>query len=488
MTRLIRFVAALWLGVALPLVVLAAGTAPSAAAPGSVTVPAHKRFVLPNGLTIVLVPRKDVPMIAFAGFVRGGSLADPADKPGVGSLVAGLLDRGAGRRSAYEFADALEGVGGTFNAAAGAEAISVSGQFLARDRVLMIELLADALMRPTFDAGEFASYRDREIEFIKSAKDSDPAQIVGIYGRAALFGAHPYGRPQGGSERSLAAITLADVKGYHARNFGANNATLVFAGDLDVRWMKQSLTAAFGTWTQAAAIGRELAPAPRVKGRRVVLVDSPGSAQTYFWIGNVGVDRRYSGRPALDLVNTLYGGRFTSILNTELRIKSGLSYGASSRFVRGSEAGEFAIRSFTRTDTTVQALDLTLQTLAQLERGNLTPEMLESSRAYVLGQFPLQFETAAHWAQALADLELYGLGKDYIEGYGPALRTVDLAEAAAVTADAFPRPDDLVMVLIGDAAKIREGVAKYGPVTELDLSDPDFAPAPAAATGPQPDR
>jgi predicted Zn-dependent peptidase len=451
--------------------------ATAADAPVGVKVPAHQRFVLPNGLTIVLVPRKEVPMIAFSGFVRGGAVADPADKPGVGSLVAGLLDRGAGARSAFEFADALEGVGGTFQAAAGAESISVSGQFLARDRALMIELLADALMRPRFDAQEFETYRAREIELIKSAKDSDPSQIVGVYGRAALFGAHPFGRPQGGSERSLASITLADVKAYHAQNFGANNATLVFAGDLDAAPMKQALTAAFGKWARAAAPARKLEVAPRVAERRVWLIDSPGSAQTYFWLGNVGVDRRYSGRPALDLVNTLYGGRFTSILNTELRIKSGLSYGASSRFTRGSVPGDFAIRSFTQTDNTVKALDLTLETLEQLKRGSLAPDMLESARAYVLGQFPLQLETAAHWAATLADLEFYGLGKDYIEGYGPALRAVDLAETAAVTADAFPRPGSLVMVLIGDAAKIREGVAKYGPVTELELSDPDFVPA-----------
>jgi predicted Zn-dependent peptidase len=198
--------------------------------------------------------------------------------------------------------------------------------------------------------------------------------------------------------------------------------------------------------------------------------------QTYFWLGNVGVDRRYSGRPALDLVNTLYGGRFTSILNTELRIKSGLSYGASSRFSRGIMPGEFAIRSFTQTDNTVKALDLALQTLEQLKHGDIEQAMLESSRSYVLGQFPLQLETAAHWASALADLEFYGLGKDYIEGYGPALAKVDLAETAAVIADAFPRPTDLVIVLVGDAAKIREQVAKYGPVTEMKLSDPDFSP------------
>ncbi|HUQ11854.1 MAG TPA: pitrilysin family protein [Steroidobacteraceae bacterium] len=471
------FVAAVWSTFAMFAVAMCTvPAAAAAAAPVGVKVPANQRFVLPNGLTVVLVPKKDVPMIAFSGFVRGGSLADPAGKPGVGSLVAGLLDRGAGKRTAFEFADALEGVGGTFNAGAGAEAISFNGEFLARDRALMIELLADALMRPAFDEKEFAAYRDREIEFIKSAKDSDPSQIVGIYGRAALFGSHPYGRPQGGSERSLAAITLADVRNYHAQNFGADKATVVFAGDLDAAWMKQALTAAFGKWAKASAPARKLDAAARVAGRRVWLIDAPGSVQTYFWVGNVGVDRRYSGRPALDLVNTLYGGRFTSILNTELRIKSGLSYGASSRFTRGSVPGEFAIRSFTQTENTVKALDLTLETLEQLKRGSLAPDMLESARSYVLGQFPLQLETAAHWAGTLADLEFFGLGKDYIEGYGPALLKVDLAETAAVTADAFPRPDAIVMVLIGDAAKIREGVAKYGTVTEFKLTDPDFAP------------
>ena len=182
------------------------------------------------------------------------------------------------------------------------------------------------------------------------------------------------------------------------------------------------MTQAFGAWAKVPVASGKLAAAPRVTGRRVWLIDSPGSVQTYFWLGNVGVDRRYSGRPALDLVNTLYGGRFTSILNTELRIKSGLSYGASSRFTRGSVPGEFAIRSFAQTDNTAKALDLTLQTLEQLKHGSLAPEMLESARAYVLGQFPLQLETAAHWAGTLADLEFYGLGKDYIEVMAPRSR------------------------------------------------------------------
>jgi predicted Zn-dependent peptidase len=469
--------AALLLALSLCAFVGSAHAADTPAAPVGVKVPAHQRFVLSNGLTVILLPKKDVPMIAFSGFVRGGASADPAGKPGVASLVAGLLDRGAGKRTAFQFADAVEGVGGSFSAAAGAEAISIGGQFLARDRALMIELLADALMRPHMDLMELTNYRDREIEFIKSAKDSDPAQIVGIYGRAALFGQHPFGRPQGGSERSLATINHEDVMVYLGQFFGADRTTLVFAGDIDPKWMKRALTKAFGGWAKAKSKLPELAPAPRATGRRVVLIDSPGAVQTYFWLGNVGVDRHYSGRPALDLVNTLYGGRFTSILNTELRIKSGLSYSASSRFTRGSVPGEFAIRSYTQTTNTGKALDLTLETLEHLKHDPLAADMLESARSYVLGQYPLQLETAANWAATLADLEFYGLGNEYIEGYAPALAQVDLAEIAAVTADAFPRPGDLVIVLIGDAAKIRKMAAKYGPVTEMQLAQPDFAPA-----------
>jgi len=462
---------------ALMLTLLATTAFAADAPPAGVKIPAHQRFVLSNGLTVILMPKKDVPLIAFSGYVRGGSLADPAGKPGVGSLVAGLLDRGAGKRNAFEFADAIEGVGGSFNAASGAEAINVNGQFLSRDRALMIELLADALMRPRFEADEFSKYRDRQIEFIKSAKDSDPSQLLPIYGRALLFGSHPYARPQNGSERSLAAITRADVANYHAANFVADRATLVFAGDLDAKWMKKALSTAFGGWAKASgSAAAPLAEPQRVSGRRVLLVDSPGAVQTYFWLANVGVDRQYSGRPALDLVNTLFGGRFTSILNTELRIKSGLSYGASSGFVRGTMPGEFSIRSFTQTDNAGKALDLALETLDRLKHGSIEQSMLDSSRAYVLGQYPTRLETAAHWASALAELEFYGLGKDYIEGYGAALTKVDLAEAAAVTADAFPRPADLVVVLIGDAEKIRETAAKYGPVTEMKISQTDFSP------------
>jgi zinc protease len=441
---------------------------------GGVIVPGHERIVLENGLTLIVMPRPDIPLIAFNAVLRGGASSDMSVSPGVASLVAAMLEKGAGRRDAYAFADAVEGVGGSFHAGAGPESISIRGQFLARDQHLMLELLADALLRPHLESDEFENLRARQIELIKAAKDSDPSELIGTYGRAFLFGDHPYGRSVIGSENSLGAITHQDILDYHQANFGADRLTLVVTGDIDCAWLKKAVTRCFSEWAKAPRAMPRLPQPVAVGERSVLLVNSPGSTQTHFWIGNVGVDRHYPARAALDLVNTLYGGRFTSILNTELRVKSGLSYGARSGFTRGSVAGEFAIRSFAQSQDTGRALDLALHTLEQLKDTAVTAEMLDSARAYVLGQFPLEFETAADWAVAMGEMELFDLGADYIEDYAPELRQVTLAQMQAVIETVFPSPDALAIVLIGDVAEIGGQVGGYGPITHMPLTSPEF--------------
>jgi zinc protease len=441
---------------------------------GGVSVPAHERIVLGNGLTLIVMPRHDVPLVSFNAVMRGGECAGAEGKSGIASLVAGLLEKGAGRRDAFAFVDAVEGVGGTFNAAAGPESIAIRGQFLARDQHLMLELLADALLRPRFEPGELENLRARQIELIKAAKDSDPSELIGTYGRAFLFQGHPYARPVVGSEDSLAGITHRDILDYYDAHFGADQLTLVVAGDVDPVWLKRAVNRYFAEAARAARPMAKLRQAQRIHANKVLLVDSPGSTQSHFWIGNVGVDRHYPQRAALDLVNTLYGGRFTSILNTELRVKSGLSYGARSGFTRGSVAGEFAIRSFAQTQDTGKALDLALHTLQQLKHGAVNGEMLDSARAYVLGQYPLDFETAADWAAAMGEIELFGLGAGYIEDYGTQLHNVTLPEMQAVIETAFPSPEAVAIVLIGDAAELREQLSGYGPITHMPLTQPDF--------------
>jgi predicted Zn-dependent peptidase len=252
----------------------------------------------------------------------------------------------------------------------------------------------------------------------------------------------------------------------------------VIAGDIDVAQIQKDVAAVFGGWQRATEPLPPLTPPARVSGRHVLLVDAPGSSQTYFWLANVGVPRRYPARAALNMANLAFGGSLGSMLNQELRVKSGLTYDASSRFVRGAVAGEFAISSFTQTANTERAIDLALTTLGKLKQQGLGESAIDSSRNFMLGQYPLAFETPGDWAIALGDLDLYGLPESYIGQFGTDLLKVDAAAIRAVIDTAFPSPDDLDIVLIGDAAHIADAAAKLGPVTKMSLSAPDFTPAP----------
>jgi predicted Zn-dependent peptidase len=472
-SRHLRVTAAALLGCA---AAVSSASAVAGADNTGVKVPPHQRLTLPNGVKLILLPRHNVPLIAFDAVVRGGARFDPPSLSGVASLTAQLLTHGAGARDAYAFADAVEGAGGSLDADAGSEALLVHGQFLARDRDLMLGLLADALLRPRFDEAELEKLRARRIELIKAAKDSDPQSLLGSYGRALLFEGHPYARPVGGSESGLAAITRADVLEFYRQQFGADRLTLVFAGDFDPDALKAAAMRAFAATPKAAAPLLPLPQPQRRSGRRVWLIDSPGAAQTYFWIANVGVARSYPQRAALDVSNSAFGGSFGSMLMKALRSRTGLTYSASARFNRGSVAGDFAISSFTQTASTERAVALALATLGEIKTQGVAAASIASARSYILGQYPLRFETAADWSGALADLDLYDLPESYVNDYGAELRQVDAAACARVVAEAFPAPEDVDIVLIGDAARIREAAAKFGVVAEKSLSAPDFQP------------
>lgn len=449
-------------------------TVPAKAGDAGVRVPPFERVQLDNGAVLLLMERHDVPLIAFNAVVRGGALTDPAQQSGMSQLLVHLLEKGAGQRDAFAFADALASVGATIATDADTESTVIQGSFLARDRALMIELLADMLQRPRLDQAQFESLRARQIEFIRAAKDSDLESLSAIYGKAALFGDHPYGRSVIGSESGLAGIAHADIKRHYEEQYGADRLILAVSGDFQTAAMKRALTQAFNGWRKAtAALPVATAPARQI-GRRVVLIDAPDSVQSYFWAGNVGVARTSPERASLDVVNTLFGGRFTSMLNTELRIRSGLSYGARSRFERLIQPGSWQMSSYTQTDTTQQAIDLALSVLDRLHAETLDSTALESAKTYVQGQFPLALETADEWARVLADLAFYGLDRSYIDGYGEALDKVSGDDARSVIRERFPTRDDLTLVVIGKATALRDSLRKYGPLTEMKLSDPTF--------------
>lgn len=447
----------------------------NAHAAAGVRMPSYERIVLPNGATLLLMERHDVPLIAFNAVLRGGAITDTPQTAGAANLLAELLMKGAGERNALQFAEAVEAAGGVIETSAGIESLNVHGEFLARDQTLMVQLLADLLQRPRLDRDEFDKLRPRQIEFIRAAKDSSLGSLLPIYASAALFGTHPYGHVVGGSEASLAQLRYEDVRNTYERQVGADRLILAVSGDFNAGKMKRSLSEAFGKWRRASTTLSAMTAPAHIKGRRVVLVDAPTSVQAYFWIGNVGVARAFSERVPLDVVNTLFGGRFTSMLNTELRVRSGLTYGASSRFRRMAQPGSWAMSSFTRTESTADAVDLALKVLERLREQTFDDAALASGKNYVLGQFPTGYETAVQWAGVMGELEFYGLSRDDVDRYAERVAATDIRTARAVIDQAYPAANDLLLVFIGNATQIRETVAKYGPVTEMKLSEPVFA-------------
>lgn len=440
------------------------------------SLPDYERVELENGAVLLLAERHDVPLVGLQAIVRGGAVADPEGLNGLASVLAGVMQKGAGRRDARAFAEAVAAVGGKLSVAAGLESIVVSADFLARDAELMLELVADLLQRPMLDEDELVKLRDRSINLLKAAKDSDPGNLLPTYGSAFLFGAHPYGSPVSGSETTLAAVTHDDLLEYYANHVGADRLIVAVVGDFNAEAMKLRLEAAFGRWRAAAAELPVVEAAVRQSGRRVLLVDKPGATQTYFRIGNIGVSVHYPMRAELNLANTVFGGRFTSMLNSEMRLKAGLTYSVRSVLSRPSLPGSVVISSFTETGTTVEAIDMAIDILGDLRDDGIDEEMIASARNYIMGQFPPRLETAAQLAAQLAVLETYGLDRSYIDGYGVALAAATEESVAGVIEEVYPDPENLVFVLIGDAEKIRDAVGEYGPVTELAVSEPRFRP------------
>jgi zinc protease len=220
-------------------------------------------------------------------------------------------------------------------------------------------------------------------------------------------------------------------------------------------------------------------PAPQPPRAQVLLVDKPDAAQTYFRIGHAGIHRTHPGRIPILLINTLFGGRFTSMLNDALRVESGLTYGASSLVNEDRLPGAILISTFTRTETTAQAIDMALNLLRQLREKGITADQLASAKAYVKGTFPpRQLETATQLAAVLGELELYNLGREEIDEFFPRIDAVSLEQANAAAGKHFA-PGPLHFVLLGNAAEIRKPAARYAAdIVEVPITKPGIAVAP----------
>src|SRR5579872_324534 len=452
----------------------------SAASAQSLRLPPHEKFVLKNGLTVLLLEKRGVPLIDIFAIVKTGSAADPSGEDGLASVTAALLRKGTKTRTAQQFSADLDYIGGSFGADASADFTNISAEFLTKDLARGLELFSDAVLHPTFPQGETDKILAQSLDGVKAEKD-EPRSVLGLYYAGYLYGIHPYGRPSDGDELSLKRIQRDAIAKFYEANYAPGNTILGVAGEFDAAEMRKKLEETLGAWPARSVPNTSIPASAPAKGKKLLLIDKPDATQTYFAIGNIGTAANDPDRVAIRVVNTIFGGRFTSELNEALRVESGYTYGANSFFDSRRAPGPFGIFSFTKNETTVPAIDLALQVLEKLHKNGVTEEQLKSAKSYIKGQFPPTIETSGQLVRRIVVNEFYGLGDDEVNQLEARVDAVTPAIAKQVIEKHFPL-DSLVFVLIGKASAVGPAVKKYADKMDQRLiTDPGFWPPPPGA-------
>jgi zinc protease len=422
------------------------------------------RVDLPNGLRVLVHEDHRLPRVSIGlRLPRGAAIETPAQAGGV-SFMAELLERGAGKRDALAYAEAVDALGANFGASADWDSVALGIAGLSRDFDALLDLLAEAALRPRFDAREVQRARAELLAALEKAKD-DPATLASWHANRAVYGAHRYALPVAGTPESAARLDVKTARAYHKRLFVANGAIASITGDVDAAAVVAALRDRFGAWPSGTLVDPGPPPPAPAPGKRTIrVVDRPDLGQARIVVGHEGIGRTDEDRIPVALFNVVLGGSgFSSRLMDALRADEGLTYGASSGYSLRRAPGPFFASTFTRVEKLRAALDILL---AELERARSQPpaeDELSWARTLATGSFSMDLETSDAVTAALVDLDVYGLPRDSLDTYRARVRAVTPADMARV-AQAHLHPDRAAIVLVGPAKAIVPQLEGLGPV------------------------
>jgi predicted Zn-dependent peptidase len=405
--------------------------------------------------------------------LRTGADHDPEGQAGLGSLTAEMMDEGAGDRTAMQIAEALETLGADLWVGTGRDGAQATLQVPTDEFQAALSLAADVILRPRMEVNDWERVHHDRMTALQQRRDQ-PEAVADLVTALTLYGAHhPYGRPVDGLEKTIAAISLEDVRGFHHRFWRPNNAVLTVAGDFDLAALGADLERALGGWRAG-----DLPPSPPTPARpalpRLVLVDRPDAPQTVLRIGGPGSSRLAPDRPALAMLNVVLGGTFTSRLNFTLREKKGYTYGASSSFSAFRRPSSFTVRTSVFSKVTADAVSDALHEIGRMRTDEIEETEMIKGRATLLDRTAESLSTASGIAGTFADIGLYELPADeparFIAAVG-ATTVADLRAAAAKYLD----PDALSVIVVGDRASIEPALRAIGLPAPLVL-DTDGEP------------
>ena len=421
MTRLRR-------ALALLLIAAAAGPASSASAVG----PLAHREVLPNGAVLLVAERSAIPIVAVTVYLRAGSAFDPPDAPGLSNLTAELLTRGTAKRSGPQIDQAIEFVGGSLEADAGRDGVSVSVAVLKKDLDLGLDLLAEVLQTPAFPPEEF----QRKVKEIKGALERAEQSPETPAGRAlaeAVYPGHPYAHPTEGTVSSVERLTRDQVVRFHREHYRPDVAVIAAVGDVTQDEIRRALSARLSGWTAPASARATIplaAPAPPAVTRSF----SRDLTQATVLLGRPAVRQDHPDYFPLVVANYVLGGGSASRLYTRVREERGLAYSVSSGLSPGRYGAAVIVSLQTRNEGVAEAVKLVKDEMAAMGKAPVTAAELALAKSYLIGSFPLRLDTSGKVARLLIGVEENGLGLAYPDIFKERVGRVTAADVERVAA------------------------------------------------------
>jgi zinc protease len=432
--------------------------------------PSFSRRQLPSGLNVWTIPVTGSSLVNVHLLVDAGAAAEDEPLGGIAALTAQLLVTGTRRLDASAFAEATERLGIEVSSESSWDSARGAFQSLPRHLDEGLGLLAEMMREPRFDAGEFERLKAERLADILQAR-SDPGRLADETFLMHAYAADtPYRRLSAGSPETVETLSRDDVIAFHGAHYRPGLAHLVVAGSFDEEAVAASVERHLASWEGVGPGHRTIVPHPGGP-RRIVIVDRPESVQSELRVGHIGIDR-YDPRyfPAI-VMSTALGGMFGSRLNHRLREELGYTYGARSGFDARRSAGVFTAAAAVQTDVTAPAIAELVGLLEAARTGTFDDAEVKEARDFQIGIFPLRFESTGGIAAAIEPIAVYGLADDFWQTYRDRVEAVTAAAAHEAAVELI-RPEELLILAVGDAAVIRDDVQALG------IAPVEVVPAP----------
>ncbi|MEE8418400.1 MAG: pitrilysin family protein [candidate division Zixibacteria bacterium] len=438
---------------------------------GDVKLPPITEKTLDNGLLVVVVENHELPIVYMKTVIVAGSLYDTKELGGLASFTADMIRKGTNTRTAVEIAESIDFVGGSLNSSASRDAIYVNTSVLVKHFDIALDLLSDIVLNPVFDEDEIERKRKKTLSEIIQSKER-PSTVCANAFNDILFGVHPYGHPVIGTRESVGNIARDDIVNFYETYFRPNNSILLIAGDIEPNDAVARIADAFRGWQKAEIPDLSTTSFIVPEGHKILLIDKPDATQTYIRFGNFGITRGNDDYYSFLVMNYILGSgvSFVNRLMQQVRDDAGLTYDIRTVNEFHLLPGAYYCNTFTENDSTLKAINAAIGIMKDMAENDVSDDEYKNAVSFWSGFYPITLETPSQVANEIIKTEVYNLPESYIEDFAKNIKKVKKKDIRRI-AKRLIDTDNMVFVVVSNAADVKDDLEKLGTVTVKHIDD-----------------